>query len=99
MTAPSVSSRSRRLVAFGILFGAGLALTAPNPAQAFKDWTIDPDTGLVCVSSDCTYVRPPNNNKCICKKVWPNNNRREALRLDCVQKSGGGWVPCQRRSS
>jgi hypothetical protein len=65
------------------------------PASAFQDWTIDPDTGLVCVSSDCTYVRAPNNSKCICEKVGSTNDISVPVRLKCVQKSGGRWIPCE----
>lgn len=80
--------------ALAVIFACALALAAPVPAFALRDWNIDPETGLPCVSSDCQFVRPRNNNKCICKKVWPDNDRRQAVQLECFQKSGGRWITC-----
>lgn len=88
--------RRQCTLATAVLFAVSSGLAIATPAFALQDWDIDPDTGLVCVSSDCTYVRLPHNNKCICKKVWPDNDRRAGVRLDCVEKSGGRWVPCSQ---
>lgn len=86
-----------RALAAAIVLAACASTVLPVPSRAQKSWSIDPDTGLVCVSSDCTYVRAPRNNNCICKKVWPNNDRRSgAVRLDCVQKSKGRWIACEQ---
>ncbi len=95
---PPAKSFVRRIssIAIGLTLAVSVALAFSTPASALQDWTIDPDTGLVCVSSDCTYVRLPHNNSCICKKVWPGNDRRAGVRLECVEKSGGRWIPCSQ---
>ena len=54
----------------------------------------DADTGMLCLTIICDYVRKRGSNECICNKVWPNNDRRQRVQLECTKSVGGRWVSC-----
>ncbi|WP_157018243.1 hypothetical protein [Mesorhizobium xinjiangense] len=53
----------------------------------------DPQTGLVCVTSLCDWVRLPRT-RCICQKLNPMELNPSKLRLKCVTKEQGQWIAC-----
>lgn len=54
----------------------------------------DPDTGMLCLTIICDYVRKNGSAHCLCKKVWPNNDRRKRVQLECSKKVDGRRVSC-----
>ena len=75
-----------------MVMGATIAFCPPAPVRATEGNAYDPDTGLLCLTPACDYVRSPKDKNSICRKVWPNNDRRKKVELDCKKKSGGRWV-------
>ncbi len=93
----TLGSSHRGRVAAALAVAGIMALA--GPAQA--DYRVadgrgggpDPQTGLVCVTSICDWVRLPRT-RCICQKLNPMELDPRKFRLKCVTKEQGQWVAC-----
>ena len=81
----------------GALFVITPVLASQEYPQSEGGALVDRDTGLRCLNQFCDYVRDPGDVHCLCKKAWPDNDRRKKVRLECFRYTFGRRSECERR--
>lgn len=88
-----ITENMKALVLIAGLGVFGGAMTFSGHAAASAGSSIDPETGLICITLQCDFLASRRDKNIVCQKVWPNNDRRESVDLQCRKKVGGRWVP------
>ena len=94
-------SWKKYVIGMGTLLAVSAAGVATAPFASADRWPSspggrDPQTGFLCVSSDCATVRLPQSN-CICTKENPTEMDFRKIRLNCYASEGLRWVACPQQ--
>lgn len=84
---PEESVHWRRWILLtGVAVAGSITLSQATPANASAGSSKDPDTGLICITPQCDFLRSVDGSNVSCRKVWPDNDRRKKVQLRCSKK-------------